>query len=186
MENALKSKAYKAGDAIYGDFGGEIEIGMVKEGVVFTEITDSDGIRRILDICIAGDWFIAGGFPVFGNEHSHLTARTKCTLLMSFETDKQNPDSEAEIKAEAYIKAWQRMTDHACILGQNTLRKKINAFIGHMGRRYGSKSFRLEISYSDMADFIGADRSAMMRELKKMEDEVLIKREGKLIEIIQY
>ena len=44
-------------------------------------------------------------------------------------------------------------------------------------------SIRLSFSKTDLADYLSTDRSAMSRELSKMQDEGIIKVEGRIISL---
>jgi CRP-like cAMP-binding protein len=156
-----------------GDAGEEA--GVILEGTAFLESTDSDGTRRIIDIYSKGDIFIKESFPVSDMESIYLAAKTKCSVLAF-----KSPGTE-ENAAKANV--YRRLLSHIHILGRHSLRQKIMAFFEAERERQKSNPFIIGISFSDLADFIGADRSAMMRELKKMSDEKIIKRNGRTIEI---
>ena len=83
------------------------------------------------------------------------------------------------------MRSSRRLMAHVRILGERSLRQKIIAFIEYEGRDTKENRIRISMSYSDMADFISADRSAMMRELKSMSDEGIIKRDGRMIEVVR-
>jgi CRP-like cAMP-binding protein len=182
---------YKYGNAVYDDneiklyMPGEIiseqgdageEAGVILDGTAFLESTDSDGTRRIIDIYEEGDIFIKESFPASDMESIYLAAKTKCTVRML----KASELAEGAVNAEAY----RLLLSHIHILGRPSLRQKIMAFFEAERERQKSNPFIIGTSFSDLADFIGADRSAMMRELKKMSDEKIIKRSGRAVEII--
>ena len=50
-----------------------------------------------------------------------------------------------------------------------------------LNRRKGRDGFSLPFSYTDCADYLFVDRSAMMRELGRMKEEGLIRTEGQKI-----
>ena len=43
-----------------------------------------------------------------------------------------------------------------------------------MRKKSGTRTFRLPFTYTDLADYLGVDRSAMTRELKNLKDEGII------------
>lgn len=168
-------KIYMPGEIIADQGEAGEEAGIILDGTAFLESTDSDGTRRIIDIYKAGDVYINSSFPVSNMESIYLAAKTKCSV-------KDMEASEAK-RAGINAQAYSRMLSHIHILGQHTLRQKITAFFEAEAERQKNNPIIIGISFSDMADFIGADRSAMMRELKKMSDEKIIKRSGRKIEI---
>ena len=168
-------KLYMPGEVISDQGEAGEEAGMILEGTAFLESTDSDGTRRIIDIYKTGDIYINSSFPVSDVESIYLTARTKCSVAAI---------NDAEISGKALCaEAVRRMLSHIHILGRRSLRQKLMAFFRDESKRQKSNPFIISMSFSDLADFIGADRSAMMRELKKMCDEKIIKRSGRKIEI---
>lgn len=168
-------KIYMPGEVISDQGEAGEEAGMILDGTAFLESTDSDGARRIIDIYKEGDIYINSSFPVSDVESIYLTARTKCRVAAI---------NDSEILGNALCaETVRRMLSHIHVLGRNSLRQKLMTFFKEEGRRQNSNSFTINISFSDLADFIGSDRSAMMRELKKMSDEKIIKRSGRKIEI---
>ena len=53
-----------------------------------------------------------------------------------------------------------------------------------IAKKKGKKTFVLPITYIELADYLSIDRSAMMRELKKLKDAKLINSNGKKITIL--
>jgi CRP-like cAMP-binding protein len=49
-----------------------------------------------------------------------------------------------------------------------------------------NRTFMLPFTYTDLADYLSIDRSAMMRELKNLKDDGFIKTNGKKITLISY
>ena len=53
-----------------------------------------------------------------------------------------------------------------------------------LSKRSVRKSFTLPYSYTDLADYLSIDRSAMMRELKLLIDEGFVKKSGSKITLL--
>lgn len=85
-----------------------------------------------------------------------------------------------ELTAERSRKLSRRLA----VLSHKSLRKKLLAYMELRREETGKSEFELELSYTRLADFICADRSSMMRELKNMESEGLIKKNGKHLTIL--
>ena len=64
------------------------------------------------------------------------------------------------------------------------IREKLLCFFEQLADEHGSRTFPLPFSLSMLADYISADRSAMMREIKKMKEEELIAIEGKRVTLL--
>ena len=78
----------------------------------------------------------------------------------------------------------RRTVEHIDVIGQRTLRSKLLSFIEYMKHDYGKSTFTMPLPYSDLADYLGVDRSAMMREIKKLNEENLILTSKRKITII--
>lgn len=64
----------------------------------------------------------------------------------------------------------QRLSERVEVLSRRTIREKLLCYFSMQQIRSG-ESFTLPFSLSRLADYISVDRSAMMRELKKMKEE---------------
>ncbi len=69
------------------------------------------------------------------------------------------------------------------LLSKRTIREKLYCFFSNVAKKRGKKTFILPITYIELADYLSVDRSAMMREIKKMKDEKKIDCNGKKITI---
>ena len=70
------------------------------------------------------------------------------------------------------------------LLTKRNIRGKILAYFDVLSKRSIRKTFTLPFSYTDLADFLSIDRSAMMRELKLLIDEGFIKKRGNKITLL--
>ena len=67
------------------------------------------------------------------------------------------------------------------VLACRSIREKLLCFFEQLADEHGSRTFPLPFSLSALADYISADRSAMMREMRKMREEGLICTEGRSV-----
>ena len=67
------------------------------------------------------------------------------------------------------------------ILSKRTIREKLLCYFGNIAKKRGKNTFNLPITYIELADYLSVDRSAMMREIKKLKDERKISSDGKKI-----
>ena len=67
------------------------------------------------------------------------------------------------------------------VLACRSIREKLLCFFSQQSEECGSQTFPLPFSLSALADYISADRSAMMREMRKMREEGLICTEGRSV-----
>ena len=63
------------------------------------------------------------------------------------------------------------MNDRIQILSKRGLRDKLMVFFSQCAHQYGGGTFTLPLSRADMASYLGTDRSALSRELSRMQAE---------------
>ena len=66
-----------------------------------------------------------------------------------------------------------------------SIREKLLCYFHQLSDKAGSLSFTLPFSLSTLADYIATDRSAMMRELKRMREEGLLQSDGRRFTLSQ-
>lgn len=67
------------------------------------------------------------------------------------------------------------------LLTKRSIRDKLIGYFSILSTRSFSKTFTLPFSLTDLADYLSVDRSAMMRELKYLKDDGIIKKSGNKI-----
>ena len=78
------------------------------------------------------------------------------------------------------------LNEKISILSCRTIRGRFLTFCTLNIEDNDEKNFTLPYSLSEIADFLCVDRSALMRELKKMEDEKIIERDNRNVTILDY
>ena len=64
------------------------------------------------------------------------------------------------------------------------IREKLLCYFDQLARREKSETVTLPFSLSALAEYISADRSAMMRELKKLKEEGVVQTENRRVTIL--
>lgn len=176
-----REQLFPAG-ATAADYGVEShEIGILLSGRAEVIRIDADGGRTILERLDAGEPFgrmlsMSGG----GGDAVTVTAETECQVLFldyrrimsrcanACPFHEQLERNLIRIIAE---KA-RRLSARVEVLSRRTIREKLLCYFAM--QQEGDGSFLLPFSLSRLADYISADRSAMMRELKKLREEELV------------
>ena len=70
------------------------------------------------------------------------------------------------------------------LLTTKNTREKILSYFRILSKGTLRRTFTLPYSYTDLADFLSVDRSAMMRELKLLIDEGFIEKNGSKITLL--
>ena len=73
----------------------------------------------------------------------------------------------------------QALSERVDVLSRRTIREKLMCYFRQMAVKTGEDSFVLPFSLSTLADYIATDRSAMMRELKKLRQEGIVVNDGR-------
>lgn len=180
-----KDMKFSAGEAITETFMNDAgDFGIVTEGMLFLESMDENGVRRILDYYTEGDIFRKSDFAVGRNTDHYIYAKTRCKVSFFYEGDMTDFINRKEMAAhlKSYLETGlKRRLSHIHILAQRTMRQKIAVFLENESLRANRNPFELKMSFTDCADYIAADRSAMMREIKNMEKDGLIIKNKKRI-----
>lgn len=69
------------------------------------------------------------------------------------------------------------------ILSKRSIKEKILTYLKKEELKHNSKTFTIPYSLQELADYLCIDRSAMMRELKNLQDEKKIKKDGRTFTI---
>lgn len=177
-------KWYQPGEFIcsYGTNTGQI--GVVMEGAVQILRTYADGRQTILEHLEAGNLFgeslsfislsscdlqvySTGKTRILYIDYSHLIKR--CPKACTFHSQLVN--NTLQMMAQKTIQLSERLE----VLSQRTTREKLQCYFSILASQNQSQTFHLPFSYSSLADYLSVDRSAMMREIKKMKEDGLLR-----------
>jgi len=85
---------------------------------------------------------------------------------------------------ELSAKKAQSLSVRINLISKKSLRRKLMTYFEYLSENTGSVSFDIGFSLSQLASYLCADRASMMRELKNMADEGIIKRDGRRITLL--
>ena len=72
------------------------------------------------------------------------------------------------------------------LISKKSLRKKLMAYFEYLSELKGSESFELDLSMSQLSNFLCVDRTSMTRELKNMCDDGLITRSSRKVTLLKH
>ena len=148
-------------------------VGVMLSGTAFLESMNQEGQRRILDYYEPKESFTRKCFPDVEGV-CYVISRSSCQVAFL-------NDRKLSSAYKKYEKRGQLLEEILMGTQQKTLRQKLITYFQFLNRRKGRDGFSLPFSYTDCADYLFVDRSAMMRELGRMKEEGLIRTEGKKI-----
>ncbi|MGM0411287.1 MAG: Crp/Fnr family transcriptional regulator, partial [Bacillota bacterium] len=181
INNLIKTVTYPGGYTLFfqGDEGKKVFF--LKEGKVKIVKTAEDGSEQILEILQSGDVF--GEVVLFGINHYPATARTMEDIKVNYlnrddfkEYFNKNPQiawGMLKVMAQKLAKAQHRVEN----LGLRNTKGRVARLIMDLLDDFGNKEdeFVLDISQSDLANFIGTSRETVSRTLSEFRKKDLLK-----------
>lgn len=190
--NTLQSNTlfYKSDQTISYSIGNRNLIGIIEEGSAKLLRYDYDGARTILDEMNVGDIFSdmflstdSGELSVIATTDCKVTFIEYDKLIEECKTSKIAPvllDNLVKLITKKLIKRNERIE----LLTRRSIRNKLLRYFELEEKKNNSKTFNLKYTYTDLADYLSIDRSAMMRELKNLKEDKLIEDINKKITIL--
>ena len=183
-------QSFRPDDVIY-DFGdGRRMLGIVSQGSAVVERIDREGGRAILEHLGPGGVF--GEMMMFkaaGDDSVvvRAAAPTRVSFLRS-EAVMRRCEHACACHSRMVENLFRLVTEKATslserveVLSHRSIREKLLRYFQLQAAKGHGPSFQLPFSLSALADYISADRSAMMRELKKMREEMLVTITGRQV-----
>ncbi len=168
-------------------------LGIVENGHISLMKTDINGVRTIFEQLGAGG--------VFGDVLGFAWADGSFFLVAEEDSDVLYIDYEHIIKrctnacahhsavvsnlVKLMSEKTQALSEHLEILSRRTTREKLLAYFAMLAAKNKSLYFTIPFSQTSLADYICVDRSAMVRELRRMSEEGLIDIERRNVKLIR-
>ena len=186
----VQEKRFQPEELIYDFDSGRHTIGVLATGSAIVERVDQRGDRTILEHLQPGGVF--GEMLMFENvagDSITVIAEEPCRVwFMQDEHMTRRCERACAHHSRLVENMFHIMTEKAAalserveVLSRRSIREKLLCYFGLLAGQRQRQSFQLPFSLSALADYISADRSAMMRELKKMKDEHLVEVAGRQV-----
>ncbi len=185
-----KELFYKKGQTITYALKNRYLIGIIVSGEANMIRYDYTGERTIVEEMVAGDIFSdmfvsnhASELAVIATKDANVIFISYDELIKKCETSQYALmilDNLFNVMSKKIIKRNERIE----LLTARSIRNKLLAYFELEAKKNNSKSFNLNYSYTDLADYLAIDRSAMMRELKNLKEDRLIKDVNKKITLL--
>lgn len=183
------TKTYKKGEIIQKGTSNREYIGILISGNAYLATSNLDDQKRIIDYYEPGNIFGIKFQPKIEENLYYFYARTNCKVefveysKMISCCSKECP-KHIQFIDNMLMLATRKSFMHIDILSQKTLRHKLLTFFKYQMLIKGKNTFTIPLTLSELADYLSADRSAMMREIKKLNDEEIIKSDKRKITIL--
>ncbi len=181
-------KTFSRGESIFVYGSDEGKLCLIVDGVAETLRTDENGAVALLESFRAGELFGYDSEAEFsGRDYTVVVAKTKCVVGIA-DIRKVDifslPAAFLKILVQSQQKRIAAYAGRTNVLLGKTIRDKLLCYFKNCAEEAGSNVFDLKISLTGLADHIFADRSAMMREIKKLRDDGVIVIERKKVTIL--
>lgn len=150
---------------------------------------DVNGNKTIIETLNENDIFGEVFFPITSNNELFVVAKENCEVI-SFTFDDIIKKCSRTCKFHEMLKTSllnliinKIVTQNIRIelLTKRSIREKLKSYFSSLSNNFSITTFSIPISYTDLADYLSIDRSAMMRELKALQDDNIILRKGNKI-----
>ena len=181
---------YKKNVNILSNVNPDNFIALVDSGSVQFIFNDYDGNKTIIEELNAGEMF---GNLISNITSEEITCVTKeDTQITYIEFDEITNDEI--IKNDFYIifikNLIKLLTDQLTtrnnrieLLTKRSTRDKILAYFKNESQKRGTKKFNMPMTFTELANYLSVDRSAMSREIKYLKEDGFLKVNGKKITI---
>lgn len=181
---------YNSNQTIAYSLGNRNIIGIIESGEANLIRFDYNGDRTIVEELKKDDIF-SDMFYTTTNSELTVIATKKCKVTF-IEYDELIKKAQTSVNAMILLnnlvnlitKKLIKRNERIDLLTTRTIRNKLLAYFELQAKKNNSKSFDLNYSYTDLADYLAIDRSAMMRELKNLKEDRLIQDTNKKITIL--
>ena len=181
---------FRPGDIVYDLGGGRNMLGVLTDGAAVIERVDGKGERTILEHLEPGGVF--GEMMMFRSAVDNSVvvrcAAPCCVSFLRSEAVLRRCEHACECHSRLVENLVRLVTDKATslsarveVLSRRSIREKLLRYFELQAAKNAGGTFSLPFSLSALADYISTDRSAMMRELKKMRQEMLVTVSGRRI-----
>ena len=182
-------KSFGAEELIY-DFAAPRTdaVGVIERGTAAVIRIDRDGVSTVLEELGPGGVFGRPlAFDSVGEDSMEVICRTSCDVLFidyphimkRCENACTHHSILVQNMLQMMLEKAQALSERVDVLSRRTIREKLLCYFRQMAEKAGGESFTLPFSLSTLADYIATDRSAMMRELKRLREEGLVRSDGR-------
>lgn len=189
--NAREVK-FSSGDEICSYNSTSGMLGVVLSGKAYVKKLDRDGNYTILETITRFDVFSdafaytatdANAISVFASEPvsvmfiNYSAVFKRCAKACEFHS------ILVENLMDIIISKTKTLSQRVEILSNKTIRDKILSFCSLIVKQTGSNTFTLSMSYTSLAQYLCVDRSALMREIKKLTERNILKVNKRVITV---
>jgi len=190
--NKVQIKKFTKGETVTTYIEKRNQICIVISGEIDLIRYDFNGNKAIIGHFVANDIFGEVFYPTnTNNELFAIAHKNSEVLFYAYESlsnkCKRNCDFHKVLSSslsELFLDKIVELNLRIELLTKRNTRAKLLSYFESLSKGTLRQTFALPYSYTDLADFLSVDRSAMMRELKLLIDEGFIKKNGNKITLL--
>ena len=186
----MREQSFRTGEVVYDFSAGRNMVGVLAQGTAVIERIDHQGSRTILEQLDEGGVF--GEMLMFENvagDSITVVAEAPCRVwFMAADQVTKRCEKACAHHTQVVENMFQLVAEKATalyerveVLSRRSIRDKLLCYFSLLAAKNRGGEFSLPFSLSALADYISTDRSAMMRELKKMRQEELVDVHGRKV-----
>ena len=182
-------RSYRPEEMIY-DFSkpNQNAVGIIERGGASLIRIDADGVATVLEELHAGGVFGKDlAFAGSREDSLEVVCRTACDVLFidypHILKRCENACYHHSLLVQNMLRLMadkaQSLSERVDVLSRRSIREKLLCYFRQQSEKEGANTFTLPFSLSTLADYIATDRSAMMRELKRLREEGTVSSDGR-------
>lgn len=166
-------------------------LGIIEEGSAQIIRTDYDGNIIIIDNLSVGSIF-GTKFSLLDNDEYDIITKEACKIIFIDFDYILKIDQKRSIYYQKFLinllnimsKMVYSQNERINILTRKTTREKLLEYFENEAKKNFSKSFYLSFNLTELAEYLSIDRSAMMREIKRLKEDKIIESAGNKIRML--
>ncbi len=188
----VQKRTFSKGDLITTYIEKRNQLCILESGSAELIRYDLNGNKIIIEHYNSNDIFGEIFYRISTNNELFVEAKTNCSVLfLIFDNFDGNCNSICDfhntfIKTfpSLFLKKIIELNTRIELLSKRSIRDKILSYFNTISSKDRSISISLPFSLTDLADYLGVDRSAMMRELRSLKEEGFIEKSGNRITLL--
>ena len=182
---------YKKDMTILSTSKNENIIGIVASGYIQIIKNDYNGNRIIIEELEENSVFGSMFSSISNNEYEVITKEESKIIIIEYERIITNAKDNLSFYNQFIQNLLQIVSnkineknDRIEILTEKTIRNKLLKYFQIISKKNGSKNIYLPFTFTELAEYIAVDRSAMSRELKNLKEEGFIEIKSRKITLL--
>lgn len=182
---------YKKDMTILSTSKNENIIGIVASGYIQIIKNDYNGNRIIIEELEENSVFGSMFSSISNNEYEVITKEESKIIIMEYDRIIANAKDNLSFYNQFIQNLLQIVSnkineknDRIEILTEKTIRNKLLKYFQIISKKNGSKNIYLPFTFTELAEYIAVDRSAMSRELKNLKEEGFIEIKSRKITLL--